>query len=64
MKEQAKFTYSLLRKAFEKQRKTVGDVAEKQTKSWQTWKTQIMNEKQLEIYFQKIFLTTDAKDEL
>ena len=41
--EQAKFTYSPLGKAFEKQRKTIKDLGEKQIKAIQDNKEQLVN---------------------
>ena len=55
--EQAKFTYSLLGKAFEKQRKTIEDQGEKQIKAIQD------NKKQLTIIPENI-LNDEAKKEI
>ena len=64
--EQAKFTYSPLRKAFEKQTKTIEEQGEKQMKAIQDNKKQLANTQELTIknIISEDILRDDAKNEL
>ena len=65
--EEAKFTYSPLRKTLEKQAKKIKDTAEKQTKTIDSeFKKRILDtdHKRTPICFQKNFLSEEAIDKL
>ena len=63
--EQAKFTYSPLGKAFEKQIKTIEDQGEKQVKTLNTLKSDNNNKLTIEDVIPKsIFASDEAKEEL
>ena len=59
--EQAKFTYSPLGKAFEKQRKTIKDLGEKQIKAIQDNKEQLVNINNDDGYKNKLLLSRERE---
>ena len=59
--EQAKFTYSLLGKAFKKQTKTIKDQGEKQIKAIQDSKAQLININKDDDYKNKLLLSRERE---
>ena len=59
--EQAKFTYSTLGKAFEKQTKTIKDLEEKQIKAIQDNKEQLVNINNDDGYKNKLLLSRERE---
>ena len=66
MIEQAKFTYSSLRKAFEKQIKTIKDQERQQIQGLEVFKLEEdqQNQKQIEGIFLKEMRTNEIKNEI